>query len=129
FTGADDGATPAGDLLEANDGNFYGTTAYGGAYDQGTVFRLTPGGSLATLTHFNGFNGANPRSGLVPTSDGALYGATQYGGANDEGVIFRLGFTGPPQITSQPASQFVFAGAQVVFKVAVSGSQPFTYQW
>jgi len=37
-----DGLTPSG-LIEATDGNFYGTTTYGGAYTWGTVFKITPG--------------------------------------------------------------------------------------
>jgi uncharacterized repeat protein (TIGR03803 family) len=45
-------------LLQATDGNFYGTTYYGGASDQGTVFKLTPAGVLTTLYIFAGTDGA-----------------------------------------------------------------------
>ncbi len=58
-----------------------------------------------------------------------MLGTTQNGGASDRGVIFRLSFSGPPQITSQPASQSVYAGANVAFGVAVVGSSPFSYEW
>src|SRR5262249_8863874 len=70
FNGSSDGATPAGELLQANDGNFYGTTVYGGTYNQGTVFRFAPDGTLTTVAHFDGYNGANPRAALLQTIDG-----------------------------------------------------------
>ena len=58
-----------------------------------------------------------------------MLGTTQNGGANDAGVIFRLSFSGPPQITSQPASQSVYVGDNVILSVAVFGASPFSYQW
>src|SRR6266568_2751126 len=130
FTGGSDGRGPAAALLQGSDGNFYGTTAYGGAYDDGTIFRVAPNGTVATLAGFDGFNGANPRATLVQDMDGNFYGTTQNGGAAGHGTIFRLSITNvPPQITTQPASQSVFAGANVLFNVAVLGSQPLFYQW
>src|SRR5204863_454694 len=48
---------PASELIQATDGNFYGTTEYGGANDQGTVFKMTPAGAVTTLVDFTG-NGA-----------------------------------------------------------------------
>src|SRR6266567_3710321 len=130
FTGGSDGRGPAAALLQGSDGNFYGTTAYGGAYDDGTIFRVAPNGTVATLAGFDGFNGANPRATLVQDMDGNFYGTTQNGGAAGHGTIFRLSITNvPPQITTQPASQSVFAGANVLFNVAVFGSQPLFYQW
>lgn len=124
-----DGSYPAAALLMGSDGNFYGTTAYGGAYGYGTVFRMAPGGPLTTLVTFNGYAGANPLATLTQDVDGSLYGTTQNGGASDVGVIFHLSFSGPPQITSQPASQSVYAGNTVFFSVAVSGAGPLSFQW
>jgi uncharacterized repeat protein (TIGR03803 family) len=46
FAGGVDGETPESALIQAADGNFYGTTAYGGASDAGTVFRMTPAGTM-----------------------------------------------------------------------------------
>ncbi|MCX6915063.1 MAG: immunoglobulin domain-containing protein, partial [Verrucomicrobia bacterium] len=129
FAGGTDGSYPAAALLQGRDGNFYGTTAYGGAYGDGTVFRMTPDGTLTTLVAFDGYAGANPQAALIEDSDGSLLGTTQNGGADDAGVIFRLSFAGPPQFTAQPASQSVYVGDDVMLSVAVSGASPFFYQW
>jgi uncharacterized repeat protein (TIGR03803 family) len=129
FTGGNDGSYPAAALLLGSDGNLYGTTAYGGAYGQGTFFRMSPSGVVTTLVVFNGYAGANPQAALVEDADGTLVGTTQNGGASDAGVIFRVGFSGPLQITGQPASQTVYSGDNVALSVAVSGTPPFSYQW
>jgi uncharacterized repeat protein (TIGR03803 family) len=129
FTGGNDGNRPVAGLLLGNDGNFYGTTFYGGTYGQGTIFRIAPNGALTTLAHFDGFNGANPQATMTQGSDGNLYGTTQNGGADGQGVLFRLSFVDPPQITTQPQDQSVFAGANVLFSVAAFGSFPLSYQW
>ena len=129
FTGFSDGGSPWGGLVQSTDGNLYGTTQSGGTYGYGTVFRIAPGGSLATLAQFDGYQGANPSAALVQAADGNLYGTTQTGGASGDGVIFRLTFDGPVQITGQPANQAVFVGANAMFSVATFGSRPVFYQW
>src|SRR5208283_4240474 len=73
--------------------------------------------------------GANPSATLTLGTDGSLYGTTSAGGADGAGAIFRLSFSGPLQITSQPAAQLAFVGANVLFNVATVGSLPVTYQW
>jgi len=83
-------------LIQSVDGNFYGTTQFGGSGTEaaGIVFKLTPMGALTTIHTFLGnTNGANPTS-LVEGNDGFLYGTTQTGGANNEGTVFRLSKTG-----------------------------------
>jgi uncharacterized repeat protein (TIGR03803 family) len=130
FTGASNGSHPAAALFQASDGNLYGTTTDGGAYDAGTVFRMPPAGALTTIAEFDGFNGSNPDAALVELSNGSFYGTTRYGGPNDQGVIFRLSIPSwPPQITSQPAGTVAYAGATVVLSVASFGSSPLLYQW
>jgi len=56
----------------------------------GTVFRITPSGSLTSLHSFGGTDGANPSAGLVQGSDGNFYGTTYDGGANGYGTVFRI---------------------------------------
>jgi uncharacterized repeat protein (TIGR03803 family) len=80
----DDGEAPEGTLVQAGDGNFYGTTYGGGSADWGTVFKLTPEGTLTTLHSFcqqtNCPDGADPVVGLALGTDGNFYGTTIYGG-------------------------------------------------
>lgn len=82
---------PAAGLTPGSDGNFYGTTSYGGDNAVGTVFRVTPAGELTTLVSFNGTNGRHPLAALLPASDGNFYGTTADGGTNgDNGTVFQM---------------------------------------
>ncbi len=86
-------------LVEGDDGNFYGTTAYGGTHTWGTVFEITPAGSLTTLYSFcsQGYpcpDGAVPMTSVVQGDDGEFYGTTDMGGAYDRGTVFRINATG-----------------------------------
>jgi len=47
-----DGDQPYAGLVQATNGNLYGTTRYGGAHNDGTVFKITPSGTLTTLYSF-----------------------------------------------------------------------------
>ena len=93
-----DGAYPLGELVQASNGNFYGTTYKGGAncapYGCGTVFEITPAGQLTTLYSFcslsNCTDGSYPPAGLVQATDGNLYGTTAQGGAYGGGTIFEI---------------------------------------
>jgi uncharacterized repeat protein (TIGR03803 family) len=91
FTGGADGSGPLG-VIEDGSGNLFGTTRSGGASGMGTVFELTPGGSLITLCAFNGANGSNPTRGLMMDSNGNLYGTTPSGGplSGGSGTVFKL---------------------------------------
>ena len=129
FTGGDDGSNCYGGLLLASDGNFYGTTEQGGAYNLGTVYRISRDGVLTTLVSFDGYQGAVPECTLIQATDGNLYGTTQFGGTADYGAIFRISFDGPLQITEQPQSQAAYAGDNVTFSVATFGELPVSYQW
>jgi uncharacterized repeat protein (TIGR03803 family) len=93
FIGAD-GSVPYAGLVQGTDGNFYGTTIAGGASNSctyaafpgcGTVFKITPRGTLTTLYNFcketNCADGANPSAGLIQATDGNFYGTTEEGGA------------------------------------------------
>ncbi len=93
-TNCTDGSYPTAGLILANDLNFYGTTYAGGAYNAGTVFRLTPSGTLTTLYSFCQqtacADGTLPAASLVQGTDGLLYGTTAYGGAHGEGEVFSI---------------------------------------
>lgn len=89
------GSTPSS-FLQARDGNFYGTTKYGGmsfnpdtSNGYGTVFRLSTNGEFTTLFNFDETNGSVPMS-LVEGNDGSLYGTTFSGGENGSGTVFRI---------------------------------------
>jgi len=92
----EDGTNPYAGLIFDAKGNLYGTTYYGGTYNSGIVFELTPvgGGSWAekVLHSFNsnGSDGANPIGGLIFDAKGNLYGTTYYGGAYNFGTVFEV---------------------------------------
>ncbi len=91
FAGGADGSNPTDDLMQADDGDFYGMTPKGGASDHGTVFRLTPDGTQTVLYSFGGgADGSQPVGHLIQADDGDFYGMTPYGGASDHGTVFRL---------------------------------------
>jgi uncharacterized repeat protein (TIGR03803 family) len=76
---AADGTGPQSALIQASDGNFYGTTSGGGPAADGTVFRITPQGAFTTLYSFDGTalnGGSAPQNALIQGTDGNLYGVT-----------------------------------------------------
>lgn len=89
-----DGYDPYAALVQAAKGDFYGTTLYGGAGGSGTVFKVTPSGTLTTLYTFcsqsNCTDGSSPYGVLVQATDGYLYGTTAWGGAYGFGTVFRI---------------------------------------
>ena len=82
----EDGASPVGGLVQATDGNLYGTTSQGGIGGQGTVFQITTNGLLTTLVWFNGLNGANPQGALIQARDGSFYGTAEFGHTGTAGT-------------------------------------------
>jgi uncharacterized repeat protein (TIGR03803 family) len=84
------GRSPASNLIADASGNLFGTTLSGGAFDNGTIFKLDATGNLTTLFSFNGENGARPSGNLIADASGNLLGTTEDGGAFDNGTIFRL---------------------------------------
>ena len=89
FSGSDGGLAMAG-LLQATDGNFYGTTWNGGANGFGTVFKITTGGTLSTLHDFTGSDGGAQEGTLLQATDGTVYGTAGQGGTNNFGTVFTL---------------------------------------
>jgi uncharacterized repeat protein (TIGR03803 family) len=88
--GCADGDQPWAGLVQGMDGNFYGTTLLGGANGYGTIFKITPSGSLTTLYSFDLVGGYSPQSALIQATDGSLYGTNELGGAFNGGNIFKI---------------------------------------
>src|ERR1039457_2746319 len=113
-----DGANPWAGLVQAADGDFYGTTFFGGATGTGTVFKITPTGELTTLYSFcsqtNCTDGAAPASGLVQDTNGDFYGTTLEGGANNEGTVFRLSAGLGPFVKPRPPFGKVGAAVKIL---------------
>ncbi|HTA24519.1 MAG TPA: choice-of-anchor tandem repeat GloVer-containing protein [Terriglobales bacterium] len=94
-----DGMGATGGLVQATDGNFYGTTDVGGTSENcqwgcGVIFKITPEGDYSILYNFDGIHGSFP-SNLMQHTNGELYGLASSGGASDDGVVysFNLGLS------------------------------------
>jgi uncharacterized repeat protein (TIGR03803 family) len=97
FDGANGSYPQPAPLVQGIDGNFYGTTGGGGLFDScmygtcGTVFKITPGGTLTTLHNFTGGeDGSGPMPGLVLATNGYFYGVNSDGGNFGHGVAFKI---------------------------------------
>ena len=87
------GDRPNAGLIQGSDGNFYGTTQFGGSATVGTVFRISPTGEYTNLYSFGStalFDGWQPLAALVQGSDGYFYGTTQFGRSATIGTVFRI---------------------------------------
>jgi uncharacterized repeat protein (TIGR03803 family) len=130
-------------LLLSSAGVLYGTVADGGN-SRGIVFRLLQNGyGYEELHQFRSdyTEGGRPVAPLIRGTNGALYGTCYEGGAgnwepgvscNLAGTVFRLDVPPehlPPLILTQPLSQRVQQGSNAQFRVVVSGTAPFSYQW
>jgi uncharacterized repeat protein (TIGR03803 family) len=95
FSGALDGANPFAPPIQGVDGNWYGTTTTGtipngnGTTFGGTIYKLTPAGTLTTLYMFETKTAA-PFGTLVQGTDGKFYGTSSTGGPNQAGQIFKI---------------------------------------
>jgi uncharacterized repeat protein (TIGR03803 family) len=89
-----DGDAPFAGLVHGADGNFYGTTLFGGPYDRGTVFEITPAGELTTLHSFQHAHGPEADLVLAPSgniaANGSLWSTTAFGGSHAGGTLFGL---------------------------------------
>lgn len=89
-----DGNDPFASMISDSAGNLYGTCSSGGAFGDGTIFKLSPNGALTTLYNFSGGDGNEPTCVLLRDGSGNLYGTTRIGGAFNYGTIFKLSPTG-----------------------------------
>jgi len=88
-----DGAEPHAGLVQATNGDLYGATAAGGSFGGGTVFKVTPGGTLTQVYSFcstTGCTGTFPYAGLVQAGNGDFYGTTENGGTHNAGTVFKI---------------------------------------
>jgi len=88
--GATDGYYPDTGLVQAVDGNIYGTTDQGGPGGHGTIYKLTMAGVYSVIHGFNGTDGSSAFGPLMQAGDGKLYGTTEFGGANGDGTIYQI---------------------------------------
>jgi len=127
-----DGGHPFASLVQATDGNFYGTTFDGGAQYRGVVFRISPGGVIATLYSFcsqsNCADGSYPEAGLLQATNGIFYGVTVYGGTNNSACTSFAGPCGTVFSLSTGLSPFVsfVRGTAKVGKIVEILGQGFT---
>ncbi len=94
FAGSPDGINPYAGLVEDTQGNLYGTTAYGGVYGYGTVFKVAGGVETLLYSFTGGSDGSEPFSPLLFDGAGNAYGATYSGGASGFGSVFKLDTSG-----------------------------------
>lgn len=117
FSGGTDGAFPTSGLVQATDGNFYGTTSGGGTFDAGVLYRLTPSGQFSVLHNFDCVAGCQPMSVLFQHTNGKLYGMTASGGTQGgsagDGVFFSYNIGAQPFVSFLPQARKVGAGVQV----------------
>jgi uncharacterized repeat protein (TIGR03803 family) len=117
-----DGSQPQNIYL-ATDGNFYGITWFGGANGLGTIFQITPSGTLTTLLSFDGTNGNAQQwsNSIVQDTNGILYGTVGGGGAGYPncpgtcgGVVFSLDMGLGPFVKTLPTSGKVNAKVKIL---------------
>ena len=131
FLSSSMGSYPDAALIQASDGNFYGTTYLGGigsGGQRGTIFEITPAGNETPLILFTGptgaYPGASPQSPLVQGTDGNFYGTTLNGGVYTKGTVFRLSLPLAPAFKSIARS-----GGTVTLVWSSAASQTYQLQY
>jgi uncharacterized repeat protein (TIGR03803 family) len=113
-----EGKEPGAALIQATDGNFYGTAHAGGANNAGTIFNISASGTLTTLYSFCSQSGCadgqSPNASLVQDTNGTFYGTTGAGGANGYGTVFSLSVGLGPFVETNPTSGKVGAAVGIL---------------
>lgn len=97
FKGGADGAVPLARLIDVG-GALYGTTASGGASNDGTVFTVTPAGAETVVHSFAGHDDGEYADTPLTSDAGALFGTTRGGGVNGFGTLFKIGKAGAESV-------------------------------
>lgn len=101
FTGGSDGAGAVGGVIRDSSGNLYGVTQFGGAANQGTVYKLDTANNHTVLCNFpSPPDGGGPLNGVIGFAN-YLYGATHYGGTPDQGTVFKVDAAGRETVLHQ----------------------------
>jgi len=116
FTGGGDGKNEIGGLMQATDGNFYGTNNLGGASSWGVLFRITPSGIFTVLHSFEWNTGASAQTALLQHTNGILYGDTAVGGTGSggDGTFYSFDVGLGPFVTFLPGNRRVGAIVEVL---------------
>jgi uncharacterized repeat protein (TIGR03803 family) len=118
-----DGELPYAGLIQATNGNFFGTTYKGGANGGGTIFEITPKGNLTTLyslcAQTNCADGSGPLASLLQATNGTFYGTTPYGGTvtcslSQCGNVFSLSLGLAPFVATVPAAGTVGSSVKIL---------------
>jgi uncharacterized repeat protein (TIGR03803 family) len=109
--------------VQASDGNLYGTTAFGGKYGGGVLFRATLTGAVTALHDFASATGVRTYSALLQHTNGRLCGATFQGGKFGGGVFYCLDAGLPPFVTYLPTYGRAGALVQILGQGFTSGSR------
>jgi len=118
-------------LVQGPDGNFYSTSKFYGSAGLGTLFQITPQGTMLVLHSFGDGSVANdgnyPPGNLVLGSDGNFYGMTEGNYPNVDDVLFKFSIQSAPVITSSALTATATAGASYTFTCAALGSPAPTF--
>src|SRR5258708_25369352 len=87
------GGLPISSLMQASDGNYYGTTQVGGV-GYGTVFKLDQSGDVSVLYSFKSTDSGFTIAGVPQGRDGNLYSTTEVGGTAGKGSLIQLTTSG-----------------------------------
>jgi uncharacterized repeat protein (TIGR03803 family) len=108
-----DGFQPNAPLIQATDGNFYGTTVSGGANGAGDIYQITPQGVLTIEHSFTSSEGST-FGDLFEATNGILYGPTYLGGTQKMGSIFSLSVGLGPFVETLPTSGEIGANVKIL---------------